>query len=53
MKTLLRLFPAYILMAFVITAPSVFAQTKLLRFPDIHSDKVVFTYGGDLWVAST
>ena len=27
------------------------AQTKLLRFPDIHGDKVVFTYGGDLWTA--
>ena len=26
-------------------------QTKLLRFPDIHADKVVFTYGGDLWTA--
>ena len=24
------------------------AQTKLLRFPDIHGDRVVFTYGGDL-----
>src|SRR5438046_4154025 len=29
------------------------AQTKLLRFPDVHGDKVVFTYGGDLWTAST
>jgi tricorn protease len=29
------------------------AQTKLLRFPDVHADKVVFTYGGDLWLAST
>ena len=29
------------------------AQTKLLRFPDIHGDKVVFTYGGDLWIAPT
>ena len=29
------------------------AQTKLLRFPDVHGDKVVFTYGGDLWIAST
>jgi tricorn protease len=29
------------------------AQTKLLRFPDIHGDKVVFTYGGDLWTAGT
>ncbi len=28
------------------------AQTKLLRFPDIHEDKVVFTYAGDLWTAS-
>src|SRR5467141_1730598 len=27
------------------------AQTKLLRFPDIHGDEVVFTYGGDLWTA--
>src|SRR4029434_5861757 len=27
------------------------AQTKLLRFPDIHGDKVVFTYAGDLWLA--
>ncbi len=26
-------------------------QTKLLRFPDIHRDKVVFTYAGDLWTA--
>ena len=29
-----------------------FAQTKLLRFPDIEGEKVVFTYGGDLWTAS-
>jgi tricorn protease len=27
------------------------AQTKLLRFPDLHGDHVVFTYGGDLWRA--
>jgi len=29
------------------------AQTKLLRFPDVHGDKVVFCYAGDLWIAST
>jgi tricorn protease len=29
------------------------AQTKLLRFPDIYGDRVVFTYAGDLWTAST
>lgn len=28
------------------------AQTKLLRFPDIHGDKIVFCYGGDLWTVS-
>jgi len=27
------------------------AQTKLLRFPDIHGDQVAFCYGGDLWRA--
>ncbi len=25
--------------------------TRLLRYPDIHGDQVVFTYGGDLWLA--
>ena len=29
------------------------AQTKLLRFPDVHGDRVVFVYAGDLWTAST
>ena len=28
-------------------------ETKLLRFPDIAGDLVVFCYGGDLWKAST
>jgi tricorn protease len=32
---------------------SAFGQTKLLRYPDLHGDKVVFSYGGDLWTAST
>ena len=27
------------------------AQTKLLRYPDIHGDRIVFTYAGDLWLA--
>jgi tricorn protease len=29
------------------------SQTKLLRFPDIRGDRVVFTYGGDLLTAPT
>jgi tricorn protease len=28
------------------------AQTQLLRFPALHGDRIVFTYGGDLWSAS-
>ena len=42
----------FILIALFV-ACSTKAQTKLLRFPDVHGDKVVFTYGGDLWLSST
>ncbi|MBT8107065.1 MAG: PDZ domain-containing protein, partial [Gammaproteobacteria bacterium] len=28
-------------------------ETRLLRFPDIHEDRVVFVYAGDLYIAST
>ena len=37
----------------ILFAPLASAQTKLLRFPDIHGDQVVFSYAGDLWIAST
>ena len=29
------------------------SQTKLLRFPDLHGDRVAFSYAGDIWTAST
>jgi tricorn protease len=33
---------------------SAFAEEgRLLRFPDIHQDKIVFVYGGDLWTVSS
>jgi tricorn protease len=35
-----------------LSAPAAWSQTKLLRFPDIHGDKVVFCYAGDLWLSS-
>ena len=35
----------------LLASPAVQAQTRLLRFPDIHGDRVVFTYAGDLWTA--
>jgi len=38
-------------------APALLAQTmpegRLMRFPDVHGDKVVFSYAGDLWMVST
>src|SRR5688572_8167064 len=33
-------------------ATTAFAQTKLLRFPDLHGDRVAFTYAGDIWTAA-
>ncbi|PYV62853.1 MAG: peptidase S41, partial [Acidobacteria bacterium] len=42
-----------VLLATLFCVAPLAAQTKLLRFPDVHGDKVVFTYGGDLWLAST
>jgi tricorn protease len=43
------------LLCLVLAAAGVQADegTRLLRFPDIHGDEVVFSYGGDLWLAST
>ena len=35
----------------LVASTAAYSQTKLLRFPDIRGDRVVFTYGGDLWTA--
>jgi len=40
-----------VLAAFVLVPAIAGAQTKLLRFPDVHGDKVAFCYAGDLWLA--
>ncbi|MEO7013415.1 MAG: hypothetical protein ABI127_03840, partial [Dokdonella sp.] len=29
------------------------AATRLLRFPDVCADRIVFTYAGDLWTVGT
>ncbi len=36
-----------------LAAQSAEAQTRLLRFPDIGGDKIVFCNAGDLWIAPT
>src|SRR6266852_5308364 len=28
-------------------------EARLMRFPDIHGDRVAFVYAGDIWIAST
>src|SRR5436853_7919815 len=45
------LFTATTVAFLLLTSTTLFAQTKLLRFPDIHGDRVAFTYGGDIWTA--
>ena len=47
-----RLVSSALLAAALVPAAAA-AGTKLLRFPDVHGDQVVFSYGGDLWKAST
>ena len=35
------------------SAPEEPAENKLMRFADVHRDKIVFTYEGDLWLVSS
>lgn len=46
-----RIIFALVLAAFLSTG-SVYAaeESRLMRYPDIHGDKIVFSYGGDLWL---
>ena len=46
-----RFLPIAAICLFLATAG--LAQTKLLRFPDVFGERVVFTYGGDLWTSTT
>src|SRR5690625_4517635 len=39
--------------ALVFMTGTALADTRLLRFPDVHGNQVVFSYGGDLWAAPT
>ena len=44
-----------IVLGLLLSSATALAQesTRLLRFPDLHGDTVVFCYGGDLWTVST
>ncbi len=43
--------PALVVFILALSCSPLFAQTRLLRFPAIHADKVAFTYAGDIWIA--
>jgi tricorn protease len=45
------LFGTVIAIVLLVAASPAAAQTKLLRFPAIHGDKIAFTYAGDIWIA--
>ncbi len=42
--------PIAVLALALATATDAAAQTRLLRFPDLHQDRVVFCHAGDLWL---
>jgi len=42
---------AFTLAGMLLATAATAAETRLLRFPDVHGDRVVFSYGGDLWSA--
>ncbi len=53
MSCLKKLLP-FLMLAFACTGSGQeMAEGRLMRFPDIYKDKIVFMYGGDLWLASS
>ena len=50
-QRLLALFSTLLLMSWPSTSMAQ-EETRLLRFPHIHGNSVVFTYAGDLYTAS-
>ncbi|MDT8321278.1 MAG: S41 family peptidase [Xanthomonadales bacterium] len=41
----------FVLLAFFATSQLPADGTRMLRYPDLHRDQVVFSYAGDLWLA--
>jgi tricorn protease len=46
-----NLFKCLVAATCLLVTAQLLASTKMLRFPDLHNDQVVFSYGGDLWSA--
>jgi tricorn protease len=52
MRTAKALLGALII-SFILCSLTYAEETRLLRFPDIYGDKIVFVYAGDLWTVSS
>ncbi len=50
-RALVRLIPVPGLVLLAAVLPAAAHPSRLLRFPDVHGDQVVFCYGGDIWKA--
>jgi tricorn protease len=46
---MIRVLPFLFALAVSTVAAAEDAPTRLLRYPDLHGDRIVFTYAGDLW----
>jgi len=52
-RVVFRLFLFAAFAAASLSTAAAAGQSKLMRFADVHGDKIVFTYEGDLWLVST
>ncbi len=48
-----KLLVASVLMCCALGLGQEMPEGRLMRFPDIYKDKIVFSYGGDLWLVSS
>ncbi len=48
-----RVLTLVVLLVLLIVGYAYAEEGRLMRFPDIHKDKVVFVYAGDLWLVSS
>lgn len=48
-----RLAQLMVVLAMLATGCVAQAQSRLMRYADVHKDQIVFTYEGDLWLVSS
>ena len=51
MKIVARWLACLIALTFPVSAGTAEKEARFMSYPDIHGDKIVFTYEGDLWLA--